>query len=525
MVTTEPPNGSAEEPTMSAVPNHSVLIVNPKSGDGRAAAIDLVHAAQRLGLETVTMHPGDDLGDLANRIVDRGCDHLMMAGGDGSLAIVAEVAMARDVAFSCVPVGTRNHFAMDLGLDRNHPLRSLDAAFDSAERLVDVGIIAGQVFLNNVSFGLYPRALADPEYRSHRARSMADAALDTVSRVENQITLTLPDTRVIPDIEVLLTSNNPYRFIGPPDFAGRPSLDTGTLGIILADRQSEMKRTPAAFTRWEAPKVTVHSDPPEIRAGVDGELRVFRAPFEMAIAPKALRVLIPRQTPSRSLKEPIAQLNERAITHLSGFPTLPSPKEVKPESTLLQTLHEFDDALFERIAEWESPVLDRVMPALSQAASHSKIWIAMSAVMALVGGKKGRRTAREALTAVAITSFLTNLVAKRLFRRPRPTDEVPESRRLATPESSSMPSGHTASAAAYSRVVGEAYPGLRIPLTALAAAIGFSRIYTGVHYPADVLAGWLLGSGIGTLTQKTAATSRRIHRVAEKLRPRWIHRS
>ena len=193
----------------SGVPSHPVLIVNLKSGNGRAAAIDLVGTAQRLGLETVTMQPGDDLAELAGRMVDGGCDHLMMAGGDGSLAIVAGVAIARGVPFSCVPVGTRNHFAMDLGLDRSHPLQSLDAALQGSEQLIDVGILAGQVFLNNVSFGVYPRAIADPEYRSHRARSMVDAAVDTVSHLETQITITLPDGRVVSDIEVLLTSNSP----------------------------------------------------------------------------------------------------------------------------------------------------------------------------------------------------------------------------------------------------------------------------------------------------------------------------
>ena len=306
------------------MPSHPVLIVNLRSGNGRAAAIDLVDTAQRLGLETVTMQPGDDLAELAIRLVDRGCDHLMMAGGDGSLAIVAQVAMARGIPFSCVPVGTRNHFAMDLGLDRSHPLQSLDAALDGSEQLIDVGILAGQVFLNNVSFGLYPRAIADPEYRSHRARSMVDAAVDTVSHLETQITITLPDGRVVSDIEILLTSNNPYRFIGPPDFAKRPALDTGTLGMILADRRSRQKRGPAAFTRWETQKLTVHADPASIQVGVDGELRQFRSPIEVAIAPKSLRVLVPRQTPSKSLKESIGQLNERAIVHLSGLPTLPS---------------------------------------------------------------------------------------------------------------------------------------------------------------------------------------------------------
>ncbi|MGZ5384716.1 MAG: phosphatase PAP2 family protein [Acidimicrobiia bacterium] len=507
------------------MPNHPVLIVNPKSGNGRAAAIGLTGAAQKLGLETVTMQPGDDLAGVAVRMVDQGCDHLMMAGGDGSLAIVAEVAMAHDLPFSCVPVGTRNHFAMDLGLDRRNPLRSLDAAFDGLERLIDVGVFAGRVFLNNASFGLYPRAIADPEYRSHRARSMADAAVDTARNLETQMTLTLSDGRVVSDVEVLLASNNPYRFIGPPDFARRPALDTGTLGIVLADRRSRLKRGPAAFTRWEAPKLTLHSDPPEIRAGVDGELRTLQAPIEVAIAPKSLRVLVPRQTQSRSFRESIEQLNERAIVHLSGLPTLPSPDELTAKSPLLRLVHEVDEEVFERIAGWESPVLDRFMPALSQAASHSKIWMAMALAMSLVGGKKGRRAAVEGLTAVGITSFLANLVAKGLFRRRRPTDQVPEERRLPTPESSSMPSGHTASGATFARVVGAAYPGLRIPLNALAAAIGFSRVYTGVHYPTDVAAGWLLGRGIGSLTLRTAATAGHILRATGRIRAQGIRRS
>jgi diacylglycerol kinase family enzyme/membrane-associated phospholipid phosphatase len=525
MVTSELPNGSGEHLTRNAVPTHPVLIVNPKSGNGRAAAIDLVHTAQRLGFETVTMQPGDDLASLATHVVDRGCDHLMMAGGDGSQAIVAEVAMARDVAFSCVPVGTRNHFAMDLGLDRSDPLRALDAALDGSEKSIDVGIVAGQVFLNNVSFGVYPRAIADPEYRSHRTRSMADAAVDTARHLEDQITVTLPDGRVVTDVEMLLASNNPYVFIGPPDFARRPALDAGTLGIILTDRRSRLKRGPAAFTRWDTGRLIVHSGHAEIQVGVDGELRTFQPPVELEIAPKSLRVRVPRQTQSRGPKELVEQLNERTIIDLSGLTTLPRPSAADSESSMLRRLDEIDEAVFQRIARWESAPLDRVMPALSQAASHSKIWIAMAAAMSVIGGRKGHRTAVEGLAAVAITSFLANLVAKGLFRRPRPTDQVPEPRRLPTPESSSMPSGHTASAAAFTRVLGAAYPGLRIPLNALAAAIGFSRVYTGVHHPTDVLAGWLLGKGIGTLTHVTAATAERIQRSAARLRARGVHRS
>ena len=145
-------------------PDQPILIVNPNSGNGRAEAIGLVSTAERMGVPSVTMRPGDDLAQLAHAMVDRGHDHLLMAGGDGSLAVVAGVAIHRRVAFSCVPVGSRNHFAMDLGLDRHDPLQSLGAARSGVERVIDVGVIANQIFVNNVSFGVYAEAIGDPDY-------------------------------------------------------------------------------------------------------------------------------------------------------------------------------------------------------------------------------------------------------------------------------------------------------------------------------------------------------------------------
>lgn len=163
---------------------------------------------------------------------------------------------------------------------------------------------------------------------------------------------------------------------------------------------------------------------------------------------------------------------------------------------LLDQVEEVDRSVFDTVAGWESPVLDKVMPGLSTAASFSRIWMAIAALLAVVGGRKGRRTALEGMAAIGVTSFLANVVLKGLTRRTRPTDPVPEERRLKQPDSSSFPSGHTASAAAFSGVVGRSYPVLWLPLNALAGAIGFSRVYTGVHYPGDVAAGWLLGKGV-----------------------------
>lgn len=144
----------------------------------------------------------------------------------------------------------------------------------------------------------------------------------------------------------------------------------------------------------------------------------------------------------------------------------------------------------------DSPALDRLLPRLSLVASYSVLWIGTAAVIAAVGGPRGRRVAVTGLGAVAVTSAVANIAGKGLTRRVRPTIEVPIARRLRQPTSSSFPSGHTASAAAFSGVVGREIPALWLPLNATAAAVGFSRVYTGVHYPGDVAVGWLLGKSV-----------------------------
>jgi undecaprenyl-diphosphatase len=165
-------------------------------------------------------------------------------------------------------------------------------------------------------------------------------------------------------------------------------------------------------------------------------------------------------------------------------------------------LRELDVEVFRLVAGMHSPVLDRVMPPLSQAASYSRLWMGVSALLWATGGTRGRRTALMGLTAIAGTSLLANAIVKPVFSRRRPTVEVPAERRLEQPASTSFPSGHSASAAAFSGVVGAQIPALRLPITGLAAAVGFSRVYTGVHYPGDVAAGWALGRGVAVAVQR-----------------------
>jgi len=155
-----------------------------------------------------------------------------------------------------------------------------------------------------------------------------------------------------------------------------------------------------------------------------------------------------------------------------------------------------DRRVFDAVATWHTPILDRIMPALSIAATFSRLWAAIALAFAAFGGPKGRKVALEGMVTIGVTSFLANVVFKGLVRRQRPTGPVPEERRLAQPSSSSFPSGHTASAAAFSGIIDRAYPGLWLPINGLAASVGFSRVYTGVHYPGDVLVGWVLGKAV-----------------------------
>lgn len=174
-------------------------------------------------------------------------------------------------------------------------------------------------------------------------------------------------------------------------------------------------------------------------------------------------------------------------------PSVPPPDQDGAMRTLLDGLQRADERVFTHIAGWDSNVGDTLLPPLSVAASYSRLWIAISAVVGLAGGKQSRRAVLEALTAVALSSATVNIAAKGIAHRRRPTTTVPKSRALKHPSSSSFPSGHSASAAAFSGVMGKRLPAVAIPINTVAGAVAFSRVYTGVHYPGDVAVGWVVG--------------------------------
>ena len=278
--------------------SNPALIVNRWSGDGKAERFALADAARDAGIRVIMLERGDDITQLARDAIDAGADAIGAAGGDGSLGLVAGVAIERDVPFFCVPVGTRNHFALDLGLDRDNPLTALDAIRNGEEILVDYGLAGDRPFLNNVSFGIYAEAVHRDEYRENKEQTIAEVMREMRAGDGNgtAIRFTTPEGAQAKRTAMTLVSNNPYVFSGPPDHGRRLRLDTGMLGISAAAEGTAADGTKGSGVRhWEADRLLLESDAP-ILAGLDGEALTFDSPLELVIRPGGLRVLVPAGT-------------------------------------------------------------------------------------------------------------------------------------------------------------------------------------------------------------------------------------
>jgi diacylglycerol kinase family enzyme len=299
----------------AAPPRHPVLFVNPRSGDGRAEKVGLVDAARERGLETVVLEPGQDLEELVRAAVDRGADGLAMAGGDGSQALVATIAAEHDLPYACIPSGTRNHFALDLGVDREDVVGALDAFGDGGERYVDLGEVNGRVFVNNVSLGVYAEAVGQEGYREAKTRTLLDTLTETLGPGGEPNELRWLDDAGGPQVStaLVLVSNNVYR-LGPTLGSGtRPHLDEGVLGIV--DFHPPVAGEKGETARWRQlsmPELEIEADAP-IPLGVDGESLSMQPPLRFRIRPKALRVRIAHSHPGAS---PSAEVPEGAFSGL-----------------------------------------------------------------------------------------------------------------------------------------------------------------------------------------------------------------
>jgi diacylglycerol kinase family enzyme len=269
-----------------------VLFLNPRSGGGKATRASLAERARERGIDAIVLRPEDDLAVLVDHAVARGADALGVAGGDGSLAIVAAAALEHDLPFVCVPAGTRNHFALDLGLDRRDLVGSLDAFTDGIERQVDVAEVNGRLFLNNVSLGVYADAVRQPGYRDAKARTLLETAVRVLGPSARATDLELVDDagRAHPDPAVVLVSNNPYSLEPPRQPGTRATLDGGQLGVLVLDAPSQ---GPSAGRAWTTLQLEI-SAPGLLHAGIDGEAVDLTPPLRFASHPRALRVLVPR---------------------------------------------------------------------------------------------------------------------------------------------------------------------------------------------------------------------------------------
>jgi diacylglycerol kinase family enzyme len=251
----------------------------------------------------------------------RGADALGVAGGDGFVSSVAVAACEHQLPLICVPAGTRNHFARDLGLDPDDLVGALDAFTDGIERRVDVAAVNGRPYLNCVSLGIYGEAVRQSAYRDAKLRTLVETARAVLGPSGEVPELDLVDDRGSEHRHpaVVLVSNNPYALVRPMAGGARPALDSGRLGIIVIDGPADGR--PSLGRAWSAPSLKVDAAA-TLHAGVDGEAVELRPPLEFAIRPGALRVRLPRRERARRRSPRSAQ---------APFPS-PTPRSHRPDS-------------------------------------------------------------------------------------------------------------------------------------------------------------------------------------------------
>ena len=288
----------------AARPEHPVLLYNPKSGDGKAERFSLEAEARSRAITPIELTPGADLERLARDAVADGADALAMAGGDGSQAIVAAIAAELDLPYACIPSGTRNHFALDLGVDRDDVVGALDAFVDAGERRVDLAEVNGRVFVNNVSLGLYAVAVQRPGYREAKLRTLLDTVPDVVGPNGDGLDLvwTGPGGHEHHSGAAVLVSNNRYRLGRAVGSGTRPRIDDGLLGISVASAPTTGRggrRVQRPWREWSTAEFEIDSNS-DVPAGIDGEAVTLQPPLRFRILPGALRVRIARAHPGAS---------------------------------------------------------------------------------------------------------------------------------------------------------------------------------------------------------------------------------
>jgi diacylglycerol kinase family enzyme len=313
-------------------PRHAFLVMNPRSGGGKVDRFRLRERAEELGAEVALLdRPGTDVQQLARDALARGADLLGVAGGDGTQALVAQVAAEHDVPFLVISAGTRNHFALDLGLDRSDPSRCLAGLHDGVEARIDLGDINGRTFVNNASFGAYAEIVENPDYRDDKRGTTLDALPDLLSRRRGAHLVAEYGGSRVDAPQALLVSNNPYEASDLVGMGRRSRLDRGVLGVVAVRvdtaRQAVGLLNGASrqgLRLAEVREVLVTADSPEIPVGIDGETVRLTTPVRCTSRPGALRVRLPRDRPG--VRPPRARVSWATLWALAlGRPVAGAP--------------------------------------------------------------------------------------------------------------------------------------------------------------------------------------------------------
>jgi diacylglycerol kinase family enzyme len=324
---------SAAPERAAARPRRAFLIMNPRSGGGKVARFKLKERAEALGAQVAMLEGPQiiDVASLARQAVADGADLLGVAGGDGTQALVAGIAAEHDLPFLCISAGTRNHFALDLGLDREDPAACLDALTDGVEQRIDLGRIGDRTFVNNASFGVYAEIVRSPAYRDDKRGTTLEMLPDLLKADGNGRTLSArADSADIEAPKALLISNNPYRTGDIAGLGRRDRLDSGTLGVIAVTVDSAAQAVGLVrrgrgrgLTLLSANEVSVDAEQPEIPVGIDGETIMMPTPVRCSIVPRALRVILPRTRPD--VPAPKRAFSWSRLARLAGFGRAPAP--------------------------------------------------------------------------------------------------------------------------------------------------------------------------------------------------------
>jgi diacylglycerol kinase family enzyme len=269
---------------------------------------------------------------VARQAVADGADLLGVAGGDGTQALVAGVAAEHGLPFLVITAGTRNHFALDLGLDREDPVACLSALSDGVELRVDLGVISGHTFVNNVSFGAYAEIVQTPAYRDDKLRTTLDTLPDLLQGQRGTRFSAVADGETIDGPQALLVGSNPYETDDIAGLGRRARLDRGVLGVVAV--MVDTARQAVSLLRGKnstglrvltAQSVVVTSSADRIPVGVDGESIWLPTPVRCAVRPGALRVRVPKGRPGVPPPKPTISLPR--LLELASFGR-PRPAEL-----------------------------------------------------------------------------------------------------------------------------------------------------------------------------------------------------